>query len=231
MPDILLVDDDRELCELLSIYLHREGFTVRTAHNGIDGLHTALKACPDLVVCDIMMPGLDGLQLLRELRKSNSVPFLILSAKRAESERIEGLELGADDYMPKPFSPRELVARIRAILRRSSGSHTASEAVAEDITTVGDLTIDRARQHVTINDRKVKLTATEIDLLGWLIDRAGEAVDRRFLVQRVLGRDPSPEDRGLDMMVSRVRRKLGPHADGRHRIQSIRSLGYAYVLP
>lgn len=231
MPDILLIDDDRELCELLSIYLHREGFTVRSAHNGIDGLHTATRACPDLVVCDIMMPGLDGLQLLRELRKSNSVPFLILSAKRAEIERIEGLELGADDYMPKPFSPRELVARIRAILRRSSGSHAASEAAAEGITTVGDLTIDRCRQHVNVKDRKVKLTATEIELLGWLIDRAGEAVDRRFLVQRVLGRDSSPEDRGLDMMVSRVRRKLGPHADGRLRIQSIRSLGYAYVLP
>jgi two-component system response regulator CpxR len=231
MADILLVDDDRELCELLTDYLQREGFTVRTAHDGLDGLHTATKARPDLVICDIMMPGIDGLQLLRELRQGSSVPVLMLTAKRAEAERIVGLELGADDYLPKPFSPRELVARIRAILRRSSGQPAETDAVTEEITTVGDLTIDRARRHVTVEDREVTLTATELELLGWLLVRPGEAVDRRFLFQRVLGREPSPEDRGLDMMVSRIRRKLGPHADGRSRIQSIRSLGYVYVLP
>jgi len=178
-----------------------------------------------------MMPGIDGLQLLRELRKESSVPVLMLSAKRAETERIAGLELGADDYLPKPFSPRELVARIRAILRRSTGPPADSGSTGKDITTVGDLTIDRVRRHVSVDDRDAKLTTTEMDLLGLLLERTGDAVDRRFLFQRVLGREPTPEDRGLDMMISRIRRKLGPHADGRPRIQSVRSLGYVYVVP
>ena len=231
MPDILLIDDDRELCGLLSEYLQREGFTVRAAHDGTYGLHTAAKASPDLVICDIMMPGIDGLQLLRELRRESSVPVLMLSAKRAEAERVAALELGADDYLPKPFSSRELVARVRAVLRRSASSDRQSESVGGKALSVGDITIDQARQRVAVGDRHIRLTSTEIELLCWLLDRSGEAVDRRFLFQRVLGREPTPEDRGLDMMISRVRRKLGPHADGRPRIQSIRSLGYAYVLP
>jgi two-component system response regulator CpxR len=231
MSDVLLVDDDRELCELLTDYLQREGFTVRTAHDGLDGLHVATKAPPDLVVCDIMMPGIDGLELLRQLRQESAVPVLMLTAKRAETERIAGLELGADDYLPKPFSARELVARIRAILRRTSGEPAEYGGPTDEIVTIGDLTIDRARQRVTLSGSDVELTATELDLLCWLLERPGEAVDRRFLFQRVLGRDPSPEDRGVDMMVSRVRRKLGPHADGRLRIQAIRSVGYVYVLP
>jgi two-component system response regulator CpxR len=231
MADILLVDDDRELCELLTDYLQREGFAVRAAYDGLNGLHTATKATPDLVICDIMMPGIDGLELLRQLREESSVPVLMLTAKRAESERIAGLELGADDYLPKPFSPRELVARIRAILRRTSGEARENDVPTDEVTTVGDLTIDRARRHVTLLGIEVELTATELDLLGWLLDRPGEAVDRRFLFQRVLGREPSPEDRGVDMMVSRIRRKLGPHVDGRPRIQSVRAVGYVYVLP
>ncbi|MDX2198727.1 MAG: response regulator transcription factor [Phycisphaerae bacterium] len=231
MADILLVDDDRELCELLTDYLQREGFTVRIAHDGLDGLHTATRARPDLVVCDIMMPAMDGLELLRQLRQESSVPVLMLTAKRAEVDRIAGLELGADDYLPKPFSARELVARVRAILRRTCGEPTETDGPSDEITTIGDLTIDRARQRATRSGNQVELTATELDLLGWLLERAGETVDRRFLFQRVLGRDPSPDDRGVDMMVSRVRRKLGPHADGRLRILAVRSLGYVYVLP
>ncbi len=231
MPDILLVDDDRELCELLSDYLKQQGFTVRAVHNGIDGLHTATRASPDLVVCDIMMPGLDGLQVLRALRSHGSIPVLMLSAKRAESERIAGLELGADDYLSKPFSPPELVARIRAILRRAAGQVAGNDSITQDVVSVGDLSIDPPRQRVHIADQPIELTSTEIDLLACLVKRAGEAVDRRVLFQTVLGREPSPEDRGLDMMVSRVRRKLGLHADGRPRIRSIRSLGYTYVLP
>ena len=158
MPDILLVDDDRELCDLLTDYLQRDGFAVRAAHDGTDGLRTAMKARPDLVICDIMMPGIDGMQLLRELRKESSIPVLMLSAKRAESERIAGLELGADDYLPKPFSPRELVARVRAILRRSSTFETQADPIAEKTLSVGDLTIDRSRQQVTVGDRHIKLT-------------------------------------------------------------------------
>jgi two-component system response regulator CpxR len=231
MADILLVDDDRELCQLLSDYLQREGFIVRTAGDGLDGLHAATKTRPDLVICDIMMPGIDGLELLRQLRQESSVPVLMLTAKRGEADRIAGLELGADDYLPKPFSARELVARIRAILRRTSDAPTDSHDPSDDSTTIGDLTIDRARRRVTLSGNDVELTATEFDLLGWLLEYPGEAVDRRLLFQRVLGRDPSPEDRAVDMMVSRVRRKLGRHADGRLRIQSIRSVGYSYVLP
>lgn len=231
MPDILLVDDDRELCQLLTDYLRREGLAVRTAHDGVDGLHAATRARPDLVICDIMMPGMSGLELLRELRRESSVPVLMLTARRAESERIAGLELGADDYLSKPFSPRELVARIRAILRRSLGQQAEARAGGEETTRIGDLTIDLARRQVMVGDREVRLTATELDLLAWLLERPGEAVDRRFLLTRVLGREPTPEDRGLDMMVSRIRRKLGPHADGRPRIQSIRALGYTYALP
>jgi len=231
MTDILLIDDDRDLCELLTDYLQREGFVVRTAHDGHDGLHAATKARPDLVICDIMMPGIDGLTLLRQLRQESAVPVLMLTAKRGEAERVAGLDLGADDYLPKPFSTRELVARIRAILRRTSDTAHADVNSCDTVTIVGDLNFDRARQRVTCAGETVELTATELDLLGLLLDRPGEAVDRRFLFQRVLGREPHPEDRGLDMMVSRVRRKLGQHADGRQRIQSIRAVGYVYILP
>ncbi len=231
MTDILLVDDDRELCELLTDFLQREGFVVRTAHNGLDGLHTATKAPPDLVVCDIMMPGIDGLELLRQLRRESTLPVLMLTAKRGETERIAGLELGADDYLPKPFSARELVARIRAILRRTSGCSTDQDPTSSAVTTIGDITLDRVRRRVTLAGEDVELSTTEFDLLSWLLERSGEAVDRRFLFQRVLGRDPSPEDRGVDMMISRVRRKLGPYPDGGPRIQSVRSVGYIYVLP
>jgi two-component system response regulator CpxR len=231
MADILVVDDDRELCELLTNYLQREGFAVRAAYDGLDGLHAATTARPDLVICDIMMPGIDGLELLRQLRQESSVPVLMLTAKRAEAERITGLELGADDYLPKPFSPRELVARIRAILRRTSDEARDDDSPSDESATVGDLTIDHARRQVTLSGQDVELTATELDLLGWLLERPGEAVDRRFLFQRVLGREPMSEDRAVDMMVSRIRRKLGPHADGRPRIQSVRAVGYVYVLP
>jgi two-component system response regulator CpxR len=231
MADILIVDDDRELCELLTEYLRGEGFAVRTANDGVDGLHTAMNAPPDLVICDIMMPGIDGLELLRQLRRESSIPVLMLTAKRADSERIAGLELGADDYLPKPFNSRELVARIRAILRRTSDIPAQSEGSEEELFTIGDLAFDRARRHVTVQGREVRLTATELDLLGSLLERPGEAVDRRILFQRVLGREPTPEDRGVDMMVSRVRRKVGRHPDGRPRIQSVRSVGYVYVLP
>lgn len=231
MPDILLIDDDRELCQLVTDYLQREGFTVRTASNGADGLHTAANAPPDLVICDVMMPGMDGLDVLRKLREISQTPVLMLTAKRTESDRISGLELGADDFVPKPFSPRELVARIRAVLRRTSAVTLDAHGSEHAVLSVGDVSIDRSRRLVSVSDADVNLTATEFELLARLLERAGETLDRRSLIQMVLGREPTPEDRALDMTVSRIRSKIGPHPDGRSRIRSIRALGYVYVMP
>lgn len=223
MSRLLLIDDDQELCELLASWLGQEGFDVRAAHDG-NAARTALEAeRPDAVILDVMLPGGSGLDLLRQLRQQHAeLPVLMLSARGEPLDRILGLELGADDYLAKPCDPRELTARLRAILRRSQPAAAPSQV------TSGDLRFSPARGVVSIDQQEIALTVTEGKILEALLAQAGEPLDKQALAQAALGRKLTLYDRSLDMHVSNLRRKLGPHADGRPRIVALRGRGYLY---
>jgi len=227
MARVLIVDDDTELAALLDRQLALDGFETAGAADGPSGLDEALSGRYDAVILDVMLPGMDGFEVLRRLRASSSVPVLMLTARGEDVDRIVGLEMGADDYLPKPFNPRELVARLRAILRRAGGG----SAGPEDVLGVGDLTIDPGARSVTCGDEPVELTGVEFSLLEVLVRRAGQVVGRDELTREVLGRRPSPFDRALDVHVSALRRKLGPLPGGGERIKTVRGVGYLYVRP
>lgn len=219
---ILLIDDDQELCELLSSWLNAEGFTVHSVHDGETGLETAREGSYDAIVLDIMLPGMNGLDVLRALRKSCDTPLLMLSARGEPVDRILGLEFGADDYLAKPCDPRELVARLRALLRRSMAP------TVDQTLHVGDIRMDTHSLIAWQDDELLPLTQTEGLILRELLEHAGQLIDRQALSRQALGKPLGPYDRSLDMHMSNLRRKLGPHADGRARIQSIRGRGYLY---
>ncbi len=226
MAKILIIDDDVELCELVGEYLTREGFEVEAAHNGDKGLERALSGDHALVVLDIMLPGLTGLDVLRRLRSESMTPVLILTARGDDVDRIVGLEIGADDYLAKPFNPRELLARVRAILRRSKAGPLATAAPV----TVGDVELDPGARTVTRNGESLELTAVEFSLLEALMRSAGQVVTREYLAQTVLGRRFMAYDRSIDMHVSKLRKKLGPAAAGDgERIKTVRGVGYIYA--
>ncbi len=227
MENILIIDDDEDLCELVSEYLGVEGFEVETVNDGAEGLNEALKERHDLVILDVMLPSKNGFDVLRELRESSRTPVLMLTARGEDMERIVGLEIGADDYLPKPFNPRELVARIRAILRRAE---IVPDPAAKDKLIIEDLEISKAGRSASVGTRKLALTAIEFDLLVALAERAGKIVEKEDLSLKVLDRELSPFDRSLDMHVSNLRKKMGKRDDGEHRIKTIRSVGYIYTL-
>lgn len=224
---ILLVDDDLELCELLKEYLETEGFVLESANDGRAGLEKAVKDHYTLVILDVMMPELGGFDVLRELRAHSSVPVIMLTARGDDVDRIVGLEMGADDYLPKPFNPRELVARIRAILRRGQ---RAEEVVSHNLT-VGDLDLDPGARSVHVAGEPVDLTSVEFNLLEALLSSAGQVVPREKLVLQVLKRAYSPFDRSIDVHVSNLRKKLGHYSDGSERIKTLRGEGYFFALP
>ena len=223
MDRILIVDDDVELCGLLAERLSTEGFAMEAAHDGPRGLELALSNEYALVVLDLMLPGMSGLDVLRRLRMQSSVPVLILTARGEDVDRILGLEIGADDYVPKPFNPRELAARIRAILRRSARSADPTAPLV-----VGDLRIDPAAREVWLNDASVDLTSVEFSLLEILMRAAGRVLTREHLTETVLGRRLGAFDRVIDVHISKVRRKLGSAAGG-ERIKAVRGSGYLFV--
>jgi two-component system response regulator CpxR len=224
MDRVLIVDDDVELCRLLSERLGSEGFAIEAAHDGLRGLERALSHEHALIVLDLMLPGLGGLDVLRRLRAQSTVPVLILTARGEDVERILGLEIGADDYLPKPFNPRELVARIRAILRRSNRAENITKVL-----TVGDIRLDPTAREAWINETPLDLTSVEFTLLETLMQDAGRIVTREHLTETVLGRRLGPFDRVIDVHVSNVRKKLGP-AQGGERIKSVRGSGYLFVV-
>ena len=227
MDRILVIDDDVELCSLVTEYLKPEGFQVEAVHDGKTGLNRALSGDHLLVVLDVMLPGLNGFDVLRRLRDGSRVPVLLLTARGEDVDRIVGLEIGADDYLPKPFNPRELVARIRAILRRT---HSAGgEALVPEIIKVGDVELDPARRSVHHHGKPVELTSVEFGLLQVLLREAGRVVTREALVDEVLGRKFSPFDRSIDMHVSKVRKKLGD-TDTEDHIKTVRGAGYIFAL-
>ncbi len=221
---ILLVDDDIELAELLAEYLRRQMFTVSVAHDGISGLEMAQQNNPDLLLLDIMLPGKTGTEVLRELRKTSQLPVLMLTAMGDTTDRIIGLELGADDYMPKPADPRELTARIRAILRRVSNAPAESEDIQ-----IEDIELRPMSRQLLRSGENVVITGTEFTLLHLLLREAGKVVSKDELYRQVLGREAVAFDRSIDMHISNIRRKLGPSPDGSERIETIRGSGYQWL--
>ncbi|HEY0760410.1 MAG TPA: response regulator transcription factor [Acidisarcina sp.] len=232
MQCLLLIDDDVELCAMLTEYLQQEGFRVEVGHRGDTGLARALASGHDLVVLDLMLPGLNGLDVLRRIRETSRIPVLLLTARGSEVDRIVGLEIGADDYLSKPFNPRELLARIRAVLRRPMQEDLRSQAQPPiQRLVVGDIVLDAGTHTVKRDGKDVQLTAMEFALLRMLLESAGQIVSREQMVTTVLGRIFSPFDRSLDVHVSNLRKKLGDLAGGEERIKSIRSVGYLYGKP
>jgi two-component system response regulator CpxR len=227
---ILIVDDDRELCELLSEYLRADGFATEAVFNGEAGVTRALSGEFDAVILDVMLPGLDGFEVLRRVRASSFVPVLLLTARGDEIDRIVGLELGADDYLPKPFNTRELAARLRAIRRRIAPMPGAPGRAAPPLS-VDDLVIDPAARTVTCGKREIELTGSEFALLERLVRDAGRVVSRTELSRDVFDRRPSAFDRSLDVHISNLRRKLGPRPGGGERIKTVRGHGYIYTVP
>lgn len=231
MNRILIADDDTELCELLKQYLQIEGFEVSTAFDGETALQAARTGEFDLMVLDVMLPLRNGFDVLRELRKESPLPVLMLTARGEDVDSIVGLELGADDYLPKPCNPRVLVAHIRAVLRRAQ-TQTSQEEKAEtpDTIKLGDLEIHTGSRNVLLNGDPVTMTSTEYNVLEILLRQAGHVVSKAELSERALGRELSRFDRSIDMHVSSLRKKLGPLAAGRERIKTVRGVGYQYIL-
>ncbi|HEX4065078.1 MAG TPA: response regulator transcription factor [Acidobacteriaceae bacterium] len=227
MEDVLLIDDDVELCSMLTEYLGRYGFRVTAVHRGDKGLKAARERSWLLVLLDVMLPGMDGFEVLKQLRSTSSVSVLLLTARGDDVDRIVGLEIGADDYLPKPFNPRELLARMRAILRRSATTEATPE---KPVLRVDDLELDPAARIVLTRGKNLDLTDVEFSLLEALMRSPGKVVSREELAERVLGRNFSPFDRSLDMHVSRLRRKLEDASSSGDRVKTIRGSGYQLLV-
>lgn len=228
MVSVLLIDDDAELSKLLEEYLQSEQLHLDAAHDGPSGLQKALSTQYAVVILDVMLPGMSGLDVLKQLRQKSTVPVLMLTARGSELDRILGLELGADDYLPKPFNPRELVARLRAILRRTTTP--AAGAQAQPVH-VADVELHPESRSVLCSGKAVTLTGAEFDLLYTFLRNPGKIISREDLTQAALGRPMSPMDRSIDVHVSNLRRKLGSYNSDHERIKAIRGSGYVYLLP
>lgn len=228
MDQILLIDDDVELCSLVTEYLEAEGFKVEAVFDGKRGLERALNGPQLLVVLDVMLPGLNGLDVLRRIRITSKIPVLLLTARGEDVDRIVGLEIGADDYLPKPFNPRELVARIRAILRRTRSAPQVDPI--PDVIRVGDIELDPATRTVRQRGTRIEFTSVEFNLLEVLLREAGRVVAREELVDTVLSRKFSPFDRSIDMHISKVRKKLGDSDTGNELIKTVRGVGYIFAV-
>lgn len=229
MNKILVIDDDVELCALLADYLGQEGFEVDSSHEARQALEVLGKKRYDLLVLDVMLPDMSGFELLRLIRTDSAVPVLMLSARGEEIDRIIGLEMGADDYLPKPFNPRELLARIRAIQRRSEMAVEKKQCLESERLIIGDLSLDLGSRSAARNGEAVELTAVEFSLLHELVKNAGQIVRREELCERVLERKLAAFDRSIDVHVSSLRKKLGHGAANAERIKTIRGVGYFYV--
>jgi two-component system response regulator CpxR len=233
---VLIVDDDRELCELVAELLTEEGFEVEAVNRSERGLERAASGEHSLVILDVMMPGMSGFEVLRRLRAEGStVHVLMLTARGEDVDRIVGLEIGADDYLPKPFNPRELVARVNAVLRRArpkgagEGAAASAAHAAPGRLSVGDVEVDTGTRHVRREGKTVELTNVEYEILVLLLASAGRVVRREELVRSVLGREISPFDRSIDMHISHLRKKLGHHSGEVERIKTVRGVGYIYA--
>src|SRR3984957_17448748 len=211
---LLIVDDDKELCALLAERLAEDGFIVHAVHDGREGLERAASGAYSLVILDVMLPHKGGIQLLRELRALSSIPVLMLTARGDDIDRILGLEIGADDYLPKPFNPRELVARLRAILRRTQAAATTTSDPPAIPIVLGDIELDPGARIVRRGSRAVDVTSVEFGLLAVFLQSPGRVISRDDLAKDVLGRELSAFDRSIDVHISNLRKKLGPAPGG-----------------
>jgi DNA-binding response OmpR family regulator len=230
-PHLLIVDDDRELCEVLKRYLESEDFRVSFAHTGEAGTNAGMEGSFELIVLDVMLPDKKGFTVLKDIRQHARTPVLMLTARGEEFDRILGLELGADDYMAKPFNPRELAARITAILRRSGWQSDNKNGLRPPKMKFGDLELDLGARVVSKSGESLNLTSAEFELLHMFFEFPGQVLTRDKLVERVLDRKFSPFDRSIDFHITNLRRKLGPQPEGGDRIRSVRSIGYLYAWP
>ncbi|WP_408900603.1 response regulator [Photobacterium piscicola] len=227
MAKILLVDDDIELTALLKDILELEGFEVEEANNGLEGL-AKIDNSIDLILLDVMMPKMNGTEMLRRLREKHTTPVMMLTAKGDEIDRVLGLELGADDYLPKPFSDRELLARMRAVLRRTQ-PNTETKANHSECLTYQDLTIYPGRQEVLYNQQPIEMTGTEFALLSYFVQHPGKIIAKEELSLEVLGKRFAQFDRAIDMHVSNLRKKLPMRSDGKPLIKTLRGKGYLLI--
>ena len=231
---ILLIDDDEKLCRLIRAYLEPMGFAVEVAHSGKVGLEIALQGSFDAILLDVMLPEIDGFEVLRQLRQHSKVPVLMFTARGDETDRIVGLEMGADDYLPKTFSSRELLARLRAVIRRSKIVKTEPETVttegdcAEKFC-VRDLVIDSSSRSVNQGNESLALTAIEFDLLLAMVENRGRILSRDRLLDLVAGRDYTVFDRSIDVHISSLRRKLNDNPKDPNYIKTVRSAGYMFI--
>jgi len=229
MIPILVIDDDVELCTLLTDYLTPEGFSVETVQKPADGIKRALSLDHSLVVLDVMLPEISGFEVLRSIRAKSSIPIIMLTARGDDIDRIVGLEMGADDYLPKPFNPRELVARLKAIHRRLGEHPSRGPSSVDAVLTVGDLSLAPRTRVVTKDGQPVEVTSVEFSLLQELLSCAGQVVSRELLSEKVLARRLASFDRSIDVHVASLRRKFGAQFAGIERIKAIRGVGYMYT--
>lgn len=223
MKQLLMIDDDEKLVRLVSEYLEPQGFRLSAAHDGRAGLDAARNERPDLIILDLMLPEIDGLEVCRRLREFSSVPVLMLTARGDATDRIVGLEIGADDYLPKPFEPRELLARIRAILRRSYNADTAQ---AEGAVTAGPLIVNPSSRTVRLDGQEIDLTTVEFDLLHALASSAGRVLSRAQLMETVHGTAWAAYDRSIDVHISRIRQKIEGDLKRPRLLKTVRGIGY-----
>lgn len=224
MRHILLIDDDQDMAEMLAEYLGPEGYTVHLAYTASAGLARAKEGGLILIILDVMLPDRDGFSVLQEIRHKSRIPVIMLTTRSAVADKVLGLEEGADDYIPKPFTPVELLARVRSVLRRGQPSRFGSSFL-----TIDDLILDSGARTVECNGKLIECTAAEFDALHALASSAGQVVTREYLTRIALGRSPSVGDRGVDNLVSALRKKLGPGPQGQERLRSVRNAGYVYL--
>ncbi len=222
---ILVIDDDRELNSLLQEYLGTHGFIVQTVEHPQSGIESIEKCMPDAIILDVMLPEMDGFSVCKEIRKSYTTPILMLTARGDVHDRIVGLEIGADDYLPKPFEPRELVARLRSILRRSGEAQQSSVHFER----YGDLIINFSSRSVSLSGEEVNLTTNEYELLQYLIRYKGRVLDRAQLIEHLRGIDWESSNRSIDMLISRIRQKLGDDSRNPIYIKTVTGVGYVFL--
>ncbi len=220
---VLVVDDDVKTVELVKLYLNRDGYQVLTAYDGVEALRLARESCPDLIVLDLMLPDIDGLEVCRILRHESDVPIIMLTARTTDQDKLTGLGLGADDYVTKPFSPKVLVARVRTVLRRLPGEHGPEEIKR------GELSMNFTKHEAWFSDRPLNLTSVEFKLLGVLAKEPGRVFSRASLIEEALGYDFEGFDRTIDVHILNLRRKLEPDPNHPRYIKTVYGVGYKFV--
>lgn len=228
---LLVIDDDRKLCRLITNYLAPMGYAVRCAHTGTEGLEVALAQRFDAIVLDVMLPGMDGFEVLKQLRRASNVPVLMLTARGDEADRIVGLEIGADDYLPKTFSSRELLARLRAVTRRASAAVAAGTPSESSEIVLGPLRVNTGTRIAVLSDQPLSLTPVEFDLLASLARSRGRVKSREQLIDEIRDRNFDVFDRSIDVHISTLRRKLGDDPRQPRFIRTVRTAGYMLINP